>query len=76
MGGAAVRRPALFVAGTRDPVILASRGRQVLEAMPGRVAGLRRAVLIEGAGHWIQQERPAEVTGALLDFLAGLGRTS
>ena len=25
--------------------------------------------LVEGAGHWVQQERAAEVTGLLLDFL-------
>ena len=25
-------------------------------------------VFIEGAGHWIQQEKPAEVTGALFAF--------
>ena len=44
--------------------------------MPARVPGLRRTVLIEGAGHWIQQEQPKEVTAALLDFLAGLGGRS
>jgi pimeloyl-ACP methyl ester carboxylesterase len=26
-------------------------------------------MLIDGAGHWIQQERPAEVNTALLEFL-------
>jgi pimeloyl-ACP methyl ester carboxylesterase len=26
-------------------------------------------LLIDGAGHWVQQERPAEVNDALLDFL-------
>jgi pimeloyl-ACP methyl ester carboxylesterase len=30
-------------------------------------------VLIEGAGHWVQQEKPDEVNAALLDFLQGLG---
>jgi pimeloyl-ACP methyl ester carboxylesterase len=71
--GASVRQPALFVAGRRDPVILSPFGRQAMEAMPRHVPGLRRSVLIEGAGHWIQQERPAEVTAALLDFLGELG---
>ena len=28
--------------------------------------------MIEDAGHWIQQERPAEVNAALLDYLSGL----
>jgi pimeloyl-ACP methyl ester carboxylesterase len=27
-------------------------------------------VLIDGGGHWIQQERPDEVNAALLRFLA------
>jgi pimeloyl-ACP methyl ester carboxylesterase len=26
--------------------------------------------LIEGAGHWVQQEQPAEVSRLLLQFLA------
>ena len=63
--------PALFIAGTRD-VVITGFGKSALEAMPASVPGLRRQVLIEGAGHWIQQERPAEVNAALLDFLAGL----
>jgi pimeloyl-ACP methyl ester carboxylesterase len=28
--------------------------------------------LIEGAGHWVQQERPEEVTKLLLNFLSKL----
>jgi pimeloyl-ACP methyl ester carboxylesterase len=31
--------------------------------------GLTKKVLLPGAGHWVQQERPAEVTGLMLDFL-------
>lgn len=69
--GARIAVPALFVAGTRDPVIAGS-GRRALEQLPQSVPGLRRTLLIEGAGHWIQQERPAEVNAALLEFLRGL----
>ena len=29
----------------------------------------RGTVLVDGAGHWVQQERPTEVTTALLTFL-------
>jgi len=40
--------------------------------MAAHVPNLRDAVLIEGGGHWIQQERPAEVNAALLRFLSDL----
>jgi pimeloyl-ACP methyl ester carboxylesterase len=40
--------------------------------MRAQLADLRIVKLIEGAGHWVQQERPAEVNAALLEFLATL----
>jgi pimeloyl-ACP methyl ester carboxylesterase len=40
-----------------------------LEAMKTTVPNLQRQVLIEGAGHWIQQERPQQVNTALIQFL-------
>jgi pimeloyl-ACP methyl ester carboxylesterase len=30
---------------------------------------LRRKIIIEGAGHWVQQERADEVNAALIGFL-------
>jgi len=50
-----------------------SMGRQALDALPLTVPGLRRTVMVEGAGHWLQQERPDEVNAALIEFLAELG---
>ena len=32
-------------------------------------ADLRVEIVLPGAGHWIQQERPAEVNAALIGFL-------
>ncbi len=66
--GAQIRQPALFIAGTRDPVIAGKRGEIAIEHMVQAVPGVKKA-LIDGAGHWIQQERPEEVNAALLDFL-------
>lgn len=63
-----IEPPALFVTGSRDPVATFAPH----QAMEGWVTDLRDVVILEGAGHWIQQERPEEVTQALLDFLAGL----
>lgn len=40
--------------------------------MEAAVPGLRRKVLLDGAGHWIQQERPEKVDAGLLAFLRGL----
>jgi pimeloyl-ACP methyl ester carboxylesterase len=33
---------------------------------------LRKKVLVSGAGHWIQQERPTEVNQLLIEFLKSL----
>jgi len=46
-------------------------GKRVTE-MDKVLPNLRRKLLIEGAGHWIQQERPDEVNAALIEFLKGL----
>jgi pimeloyl-ACP methyl ester carboxylesterase len=56
--------PALFMAGTRDSTMK----WMTPDVMAGRVTDLR-VELIEGAGHWIQQERPDEVNRALLALL-------
>jgi pimeloyl-ACP methyl ester carboxylesterase len=61
-----ITAPTLFIAGTADPVLgFTSRDR-----MADVVSGPYRELLIEGAGHWVQQERPDEVNGALLEFLS------
>ena len=69
--GATIRQPALFIAGLRDPVIAGKRGEIAIEQMTRAVPGVKK-VMIDRAGHWIQQERPQEVNGAVLEFLAGL----
>jgi pimeloyl-ACP methyl ester carboxylesterase len=37
--------------------------------MIAAVSKLRKIIFVESAGHWIQQERAAEVNDELLDFL-------
>jgi len=66
--GAKILQPALYIAGTRDPVIAGPRGQNALDHMRSAVPRLR-TVMLEGAGHWIQQERPNEVNAAVLEFL-------
>jgi pimeloyl-ACP methyl ester carboxylesterase len=43
------------------------------DGMEAHVPNLRK-VLIADCGHWTQQEKPAEVNAALLEFLADLGK--
>lgn len=60
--------PALFVAGASDWGVCQSPG--ALEAMQSRACSdLRGVKLIDGAGHWVQQEQPEAVAAALLEFL-------
>ena len=68
--GAAVHQPALFIAGSNDGVIAWAGRRAGAGAIRRYRARLRSKVLIDGAGHWIQRERPSEVNAALLRFLA------
>jgi pimeloyl-ACP methyl ester carboxylesterase len=60
--------PSLFIGGAADPTLAYTPRNRVSEV----VSGDYREVMIEGAGHWLQQERPAEVNETLLDFLARL----
>ncbi len=60
--------PSLFIAGASDWGIHQSPG--ALVAMQTQACSdMRGCRLIEGAGHWVQQERAAEVSEALLAFL-------
>jgi pimeloyl-ACP methyl ester carboxylesterase len=63
-----IEQPALFLTGERDPV----RRFMPAEAMDGWVTDLRETVVVPGAGHWVNQERPAEVNQALLRFVASI----
>jgi len=62
--------PALFIAGDRDMTVILAKN--ALERMQDRVPKLRRVLMIPGAGHWIGEERPAEVNDALVAFLRRL----
>ncbi|MBV9128841.1 MAG: alpha/beta hydrolase, partial [Verrucomicrobia bacterium] len=70
LSGAKIPQPSLFVAGELDAVITISR--QAFDSLEETMPGLRKKVLLPGAGHWIQQERPNEVNHLLIEFLATL----
>jgi pimeloyl-ACP methyl ester carboxylesterase len=67
--GRTIDVPSCFIAGKQDWGTYQRPG--VFEAMQTRnCSRMIGCHLIEGAGHWVQQEQPAEVGRLLLQFLA------
>jgi pimeloyl-ACP methyl ester carboxylesterase len=67
--GRSIDVPAAFIGGASDWGVYQMPG--ALQRMQRSACSQFRGVhLIPGAGHWVQQEQPAEVNRLLLDFLA------
>lgn len=68
--GQPITIPALFVGGSRDgPTIW---GRPAIEKFPETLPELFRSEIIDGAGHWIQQEAAPRTNELLIEFLRGV----
>jgi pimeloyl-ACP methyl ester carboxylesterase len=65
--GATIRQPAIFIAGALDSSI--AWLSDVVERQSTWLPGLTGTHLLEGSGHWVQQERPAEVNDLILEWL-------
>jgi pimeloyl-ACP methyl ester carboxylesterase len=70
--GRRIEQPALFIGGTRDLAFNMFGAGDPIASMRKLVPDLRGADMIEGCGHWTQQEKPAEVNERLLGWLQGL----
>jgi pimeloyl-ACP methyl ester carboxylesterase len=70
---APVTVPALFIAGDRDFVVSRPGPAEVVSRMREMVPRLHAALLLPGCGHWTQQERPGEVSKAMIEFIGALG---
>jgi pimeloyl-ACP methyl ester carboxylesterase len=68
LAGGTVGVPSLFVAGAADQMLMLHPPA----LMDGWLTDHRGTLLIEGAGHWVHQEKPDEVNAALLAFLAAV----
>ncbi len=68
--GTTIEQPAFYMGGSTD--MIAGNAPEAIEGTRAALPGLRHLEILEGAGHWLQQERPDEVNAALLEFLAGL----
>lgn len=68
--GAPIHQPSLFIGGARDAS--AAWLADAIEAFPHTLPGLSAAHILDGCGHWLQQERPDEVNRLLTGWLAAL----
>ncbi|MEU6990979.1 alpha/beta hydrolase [Streptomyces sp. NPDC046465] len=64
-----VTQPALFITGSKD-VVAQFMPAKDLDRM---LTDQRGNIVLDGAGHWIQQQRPDAVNAALLEFVSGVG---
>ncbi|WP_374344832.1 alpha/beta fold hydrolase [Phenylobacterium sp.] len=67
-----IEQPALFISGTRDLAFNMLGGPDPIQVMGQHVTNLQVAEVLEGCGHWTQQERPKEVNDLLIPWLKGL----
>jgi pimeloyl-ACP methyl ester carboxylesterase len=66
--GRSIDVPSLFISGTSDWGVYQTPGAQ--EAMRSTACtDMRGFELVEGAGHWVQQEQPEKTSAVILRFL-------
>lgn len=68
--GAPVTQPSLFLGGSLDAST--TWLADAIAAYPTTLPGLTASHILDGCGHWIQQERPDEVNRILTDWLGSL----
>ena len=68
LAGAKIVQPSTFIAGEEDLVV--TMYRRDFDLLEQTMPNLTAKTLIQGAGHWVQQEKPAEVNACLLRFLS------
>ena len=69
--------PACFITGTLDPVNFFARDESaseedILKAFTKNYDDLRKVEILDGIGHWTQQENPEAVTTHMIDFLKNI----
>ena len=69
---APITQPSLFIGGELDAPAL-SQARSITN-FATTLPGLAGSHVLNGCGHWVQQERPAEVNRLLTDWLGTLSR--
>ncbi len=72
VAGALIEQPSCFIAGERDLVRHMVPGIDSFADPGSGCTDFRGNTIVEGAGHWVQQEAPEAVNAALEFFLEGL----
>ncbi len=67
---APIEVPSFFIGGSKDGPTL--WGAAAIERFRDTLPDLRGCHILDGSGHWIQQERPEETNRLLLEFLASI----
>lgn len=65
--GAPITQPSLFIGGSLDAST--TWMADAIDSYPTTLPGLVSSHILEGCGHWVQQERPDEVNALLTDWL-------
>lgn len=73
--GASIMQPTLFLWGDQDPTLEVAGTGKWIERMQQFVPHIHKQVL-QGCGHWVQQERAREANEAILAFLQYLKKKS
>jgi pimeloyl-ACP methyl ester carboxylesterase len=68
--GRTIEQPTLYMYGDLD--LIAGNTPDAIAGMRAALPNLKNVVEMKGAGHWLQQERAADVNRELLAFLAAL----
>lgn len=70
--GKRIEQPALFIGGTRDPATFLFGAIEDPVALVKMFAPRAEGHILDGVGHWTQQERPDEVNAVLINWLKRL----
>jgi len=70
--GQPITIPSLFIGGSKDGPTL--WGAEAIKNFPQTLPKLTKSEILEGSGHWIQQERAEQTNELLLEFVAGVAK--
>lgn len=74
LDGSPLPQPSLFIGGALDAST--TWMADAINAYPTTLPGLLSSHLLDGCGHWLQQERPEEVNHLLTSWLAEVSRSA